>query len=400
VIRLRRPPVQPSIRWRRKYLPVLMTRTSPPQEVQPGPPHPSPHAQHQELGLQDQQEDHSYDGAYPWHGETLQDLQAVPTNVLEPRPQGDHVDQQPSLTMTSDHSLEGADDQYEDSLQELTDVPAEILDQGPQDDLVDQHPSPTTTSAGNQVDLHEAGLALIEEMKDDAINAVNSSSVEARRKEDILNAIDITKQAADDILNTWLDPVFEPASNLFLKLYEVQRPSPGASFLSLSAEQKSSFNSEMGNVLRLANDFSVKVKDFVKGQGSRVKEKYSPEAEFMFLHYKRGVLPLLTSFLGPYEAAYEEAMIDADSGLEEQPKRDFLKAAKLTMEALEELLDTAAEAWGYKALEGYKFLGDGPEQPWWHCSLEEILPWAQDLARRVDGAIEQYQANDNSASPK
>ena len=45
--------------------------------------------------------DHSYDGAYPWHGETLQDLQAVPTNVLEPRPQGDHVDQQPSLTMTS-----------------------------------------------------------------------------------------------------------------------------------------------------------------------------------------------------------------------------------------------------------------------------------------------------------
>ena len=134
-------------------------------------------------------------------------------------------------------------------------------------------------------------------------------------------------QAADNILNTWLDPVFNAGSKLFLKLYEVQRPSPGASFSSLSTEQKSSFNSEMGNVLRLAKDFSAKVKDFVKVQGPRtkVKERYSPEAEFMFRHYKRGVLPLLTSFLGPYEAAYEEAMVEADSGLEEQPKRDFLK---------------------------------------------------------------------------
>ena len=36
-------------------------------------------------------------------------------------------------------------------------------------------------------------------MQDDAINAVNSSSVEARRKEDILNAIDITKQGGDSV---------------------------------------------------------------------------------------------------------------------------------------------------------------------------------------------------------
>ena len=78
----------------------------------------------------------------------------------------------------------------------------------------------------------------------------------------------------------------------------------------------------------------------------------------------------------------------------------ILKAAKLTMEALEELLDTAADAWGYKALEGYKFLSTGPEHPWWQSSPEEILPWAQDFAQRVDGAIEKYQANNNNAIPK
>ena len=43
--------------------------------------------------------DHSYDGAYPWHEESFQDLQAVPANVLDPRPQGDHIDQQPGPTM-------------------------------------------------------------------------------------------------------------------------------------------------------------------------------------------------------------------------------------------------------------------------------------------------------------
>ncbi len=107
---LRRRALQPDPGRRQQRLPVLLAREHAIKEVRPGVHRrarlPRAHAQHQELGLQDQQENSLTHRADGWREGAVQDMPALPADVLAAGTQGTDLDQRTSRAHEHGRALE------------------------------------------------------------------------------------------------------------------------------------------------------------------------------------------------------------------------------------------------------------------------------------------------------
>ena len=243
-------------------------------------------------------------------------------------------------------------------------------------------------------ELHEN---LLEELNETAWylqRDVSRIDNDPQAKEDLLKAITLSKQAADAILNTWLEPIFEPAARLFLEGYKML----SIRTWRLNSTNIARINSEAGNILQLAKNVSKKTREFIAKSSIEVEidQDISPEARLMYSFGKSA---------GPYFVNNQMLQIiwgsrRQSSGLEEQVKRDLLTAIEVTTEAVDEILDIAVNSWGYTALElTWTITGmAGPIHRASNLESQRILSLAENLALKVNETISNYDRNIDSTS--